>query len=361
MLKSVRLFFRNEPRYFWAVCAILLFHGYFLLGAESFLVKESGDARTNAVLETIESKWENVSDRQGFFLDFEKKDPVTALLFRGVTTLFLVAVMVGMVLNAFYFSRGSVRAAFNGTLDPPGNGSWPFSVLAKVVILSMLWGIFLSLVMAVFRAIFPRAMPDDLYTVLHTISLHIVSLYYIVQFLAAGGSSWRDLGIRIPARGDIFREVKAGFLGYVGVLPFFTLTVFLLLVIADLTRYQPPPHPLVNVFLEKERMPFLFGTSLLLGAVIGPVFEEIFFRGFCYPILRNRWGKFWAAVLSAACFAGIHHSGFVFWPIFVLGVALAYLYEKRRSLIASITLHVAHNTLFIVYFFLVQRILEDMP
>ena len=65
------------------------------------------------------------------------------------------------------------------------------------------------------------------------------------------------------------------------------------------------------------------------------------------------------AGLSAAFFASIHHSGFVFWPIFVLGIALAYLYEKRRSLIASITLHVVHNTLFIAYFFLVKQMLGE--
>ncbi|HOW88594.1 MAG TPA: CPBP family intramembrane metalloprotease, partial [Candidatus Omnitrophota bacterium] len=66
----------------------------------------------------------------------------------------------------------------------------------------------------------------------------------------------------------------------------------------------------------------------------------------------------WGMTLSAAFFAGIHHSGFVFWPVFILGIALAYLYDKRNSLIAPIVLHITHNTLFIAYFFLIKQIIS---
>ena len=151
-----------------------------------------------------------------------------------------------------------------------------------------------------------------------------------------------------------------GWTGYLGVLPIFALVLAVLLFLANLVRYEPPPHPLVNVFIEEEkRLPFLVAFSAFLGAVIGPVFEEVFFRGFCYPILKGKVGKVWAMVISAAFFASIHHTGFVFWPIFVLGLALAYLYESRRSLLAPITLHVTHNTLFISYFFLVKQMISS--
>lgn len=310
-------------------------------------------------IQEVEQKWSQALEREETFREFAKQKPVPAFLFQTMTAFFFFAVIAGGILNVFFILRRSLREGFTGKLSPPANQDWPFSLLFKVIVLILIWQIFLSLIMAVFQAVFPQFAQDDFYMILHTILLHLVTLYYMIRFIAARGSGWGELGIRVPSGKEILCEIKAGLLGYIGVLPLFTVVAAILLTISSLIRYEPPPHPLMNVFLEEKQMPFLFGVSLLLGTVVGPVFEEIFFRGFCYPILRNRWGKFWAVALSAAFFAGTHHSGFVFWPIFVLGIALAYIYEKRKSLIASITLHVTHNTLFIAYFFLIRQILGN--
>ena len=56
-------------------------------------------------------------------------------------------------------------------------------------------------------------------------------------------------------------------------------------------------------------------------------------------------------------FAFIHQNLFAFFPIFVLGLGLAYLYEKRGTLVPSIALHIVHNGVFIGYFFLVKEVL----
>ena len=61
-------------------------------------------------------------------------------------------------------------------------------------------------------------------------------------------------------------------------------------------------------------------------------------------------------VLSSVFFAVIHYNQFAFLPIFILGLSLAYLYEKRGSLLAPIALHIIHNTIFIGYFFLAKQI-----
>jgi len=88
--------------------------------------------------------------------------------------------------------------------------------------------------------------------------------------------------------------------------------------------------------------------------VVGPIVEEIFFRGFLYPALRRYWGFVGAMIASSILFAGVHANIFSFFPIFFLGVVLTYLYEKRQSLIPCMALHVFHNTVFIVYFFLIR-------
>lgn len=108
-------------------------------------------------------------------------------------------------------------------------------------------------------------------------------------------------------------------------------------------------------------IPRLFGqefwgllAAAFLVAVVAPIGEEIFFRGFIYPALRKRWGAGLAMVLSACIFTLFHLHWWLFVPVFSIGVALAYLYERYGSLTPSILLHSFNNLLSIVgvYYFL---------
>ena len=131
-------------------------------------------------------------------------------------------------------------------------------------------------------------------------------------------------------------------------------------VIVQFFQYEPPPHPLVDVFVvEDGRSHLVMYLSIVLACIVGPFIEEVFFRGFCYRAFRSKSGVRWAMVISAAFFAFIHTSSFAFLPIFFLGLVLAYMYEKRGSLIPSITIHILHNTFFIGYFFVLKRVFLD--
>jgi membrane protease YdiL (CAAX protease family) len=78
------------------------------------------------------------------------------------------------------------------------------------------------------------------------------------------------------------------------------------------------------------------------AVVVAPLAEEIFFRSFTYSALRKRFGILPGIVVTSAYFALIHDF-FSYLPIFVLGVALAYLYERRQSIVAPVALHFFHN------------------
>ena len=95
-----------------------------------------------------------------------------------------------------------------------------------------------------------------------------------------------------------------------------------------------------------------------LIALFSGISEEIFFRGFCYPIFNKRFGAAAAMILTSSFFALIHDSTFAFWPIFVLGMALNLVYEKRGSLVSNITIHITHNIIFLGYFFLAKDIIS---
>jgi membrane protease YdiL (CAAX protease family) len=148
---------------------------------------------------------------------------------------------------------------------------------------------------------------------------------------------------------------------YLAILPLLFALLALVVYVAGRFAYEPPQHPLVNIFLQEKNVSnSMVWISLLLACVIGPAVEEVFFRGFFYMAIRKYWGTGWAAVLSAGLFAAVHENLFSFIPIFFLGMVLCYLYERRKSLISCITLHILHNSAFIMYFFLMKDILSSM-
>ena len=82
---------------------------------------------------------------------------------------------------------------------------------------------------------------------------------------------------------------------------------------------------------------------LLVGGVIGPIWEEIFFRGIIYGFFR-RWGIFLAVLVSSALFILPHYDG-RHLPLtqIVGGIVFAIAYEKEKSLLVPITIHCLGN------------------
>lgn len=76
--------------------------------------------------------------------------------------------------------------------------------------------------------------------------------------------------------------------------------------------------------------------------VLFPILEEIWFRGVLYPSMRHEWGRWPAIIILSLLFAFAHNNAV---PInqFFGGLIFAYAYEKRRTLVAPILLHMLGN------------------
>lgn len=96
--------------------------------------------------------------------------------------------------------------------------------------------------------------------------------------------------------------------------------------------------------------------ALLLGAVVAPFAEEVFFRGYLYAGLRARWGFGWGTLASAAIFSLVHLVPGVLPPIFFTGIVLAIVFESTGSLWPSIMIHSAINALAFIAAYLAQRL-----
>ena len=82
----------------------------------------------------------------------------------------------------------------------------------------------------------------------------------------------------------------------------------------------------------------------LLGLVIlGPVMEEVFYRGIVTRLLLRRYRPWAAIAMSGLIFAIIHLNPAQFIPAFTSGMFYAWLYYRTRSLWPGIILHVLNN------------------
>lgn len=82
-----------------------------------------------------------------------------------------------------------------------------------------------------------------------------------------------------------------------------------------------------------------------MALVLAPVCEEILFRGFLFGGLRRRLRFRWAALGSAIPFALLHGDPIRILGLAVMGVILAGVYERRRTLVASMSAHATLNTI----------------
>jgi membrane protease YdiL (CAAX protease family) len=86
----------------------------------------------------------------------------------------------------------------------------------------------------------------------------------------------------------------------------------------------------------------------LFGITFAPLLEELFFRGFLYPVLVRWLGDVVAVVLTAASFSLIHapQLGRAWGPvliIFMVGLALTITRKVTNSVAAGLIMHMAYN------------------
>lgn len=86
-----------------------------------------------------------------------------------------------------------------------------------------------------------------------------------------------------------------------------------------------------------------FAANILLIAAVAPIVEETLFRGILFGSLRKYMGEWTAIIISAVVFAALHLDTAGFFPKFVLGIGLGYLYKKHHSIYPSIGMHAINN------------------
>ena len=190
-----------------------------------------------------------------------------------------------------------------------------------------------------------RAKDEAVRTLIFQASFFLLLLgaLYVLISVRYGMPFWRSLGWVYPVRGAWWCIAAAPLLA-VGTS---VLGVFL---------HEPEVvDPIKDLISNRASLVIV----MLFVTVFGPIYEELFFRGFLYPLLAKSLGAAGGIVMSAIPFALLHgaQNQWAWQQIALVGVAglvFGYARYKTCSTAASAILHCGYNTtLFVGY--LVQR------
>jgi hypothetical protein len=188
-----------------------------------------------------------------------------------------------------------------------------------------------------------------------TVALLITMLAYIgvvrLVVVGPGALSWADMGLHATPSAAV-RDLAIGALLAVPVL------IVTLVLGGLLARFlEPAPSPLPDV---SDSMGLV--ANLVTAAILAPIGEELFFRGFATTAWARAIGPAPAIIRGAAFFAiahvitlfdasfatGAQRALFSFVALLPVGIVLGWLFLARKSLYAAIGLHSAFNAIQVV-------------
>ena len=183
--------------------------------------------------------------------------------------------------------------------------------------------------------------PDGFGTVLlGTLSFQGVAWVLIYFFLRLHQAHWREVfGLH---KSQLARGLRLALLTVLLVLPIAWCLQQISVVVLEKIGFPPEPETAVTLLTGAKS----WWTRVYLGAfavVIAPVAEEFIFRGVLYPFVKQLGYPRCAWIGVNLLFALIHMDTAAIVPLFVLALALTWLYERTDNLLAPIAAHSLFN------------------
>lgn len=347
-------FINKERLYILILIFVLLFNAVVFLYSDKSAAPKKAKAKSAIDIRQERSQRfheEFVSRRSDIEESLRKNEGLTLLL--GLVTMLIAALLLlGITIDFIIFAAIFRNKLDIRTLSPPP-AKWRIWDICKVAILFMFFGYIIIISEAFWSRIIPALKSDNIRMIVNTSILDILAVFFIINFTVVQyKESLTALGL---SASNFFKNVFYGVMGYIAIVPVLIAILAVTAIIINVTKYVPERQPVVEMFLKEKGTAFLTYSSIF-AAIVGPVIEELFFRGFMYGALKKYVGIFWSMAITAAIFAALHTHIVGFFPIMVLGMLLAYLYEKTGTLVSSITVHIMHNLSTVILVFLVKQV-----
>ena len=258
------------------------------------------------------------------------------------------------VVGSFLLAIGLIAAAGAQAIerrdrtDLAYRGPWPLLVFAASVPVLVLVGLPF--------AVLGLGADSPVATVL-SVSLTCLTWLTLIGLTVVGPGAlrWREIGVGL-ADAPLGRVAGDLLVGAAAAFPVLLATIIVTSVVVGILGVTPPPP--ITIPADRAGL----ALSLLAAAVIAPISEEIFWRGFATTAwLRSR-GPTAAIVLGGLAFAFVHVlplTGSSFDPAMraalvgflvrvPVALALGWIFVRRRSLPASIGLHATFNGILVL-------------
>jgi len=231
---------------------------------------------------------------------------------------------------------GEEAAVSAPTPDPAWNG-WDVLRLIFLTIVALFVGVFVVLLVARLW-LYPHSNLGDIAHIpLVVVAGQSVAYVLILAYMYV-------LVTRERRRPDFLAAIHWNWPSNVAV---YVLAGFVLsLGLQGLAHFLPIPKELpIDTYFRTPAEAWALG---LLSVTLAPLMEELFFRGFLYPVLARRLGLPVAVFLTALGFALLHGAQLMFsWGpvlvIFLVGVVLTMVRAKTNSVAAGVIIHMAYN------------------
>jgi len=173
-------------------------------------------------------------------------------------------------------------------------------------------------------------------------------LMVILLRCTKGGFQYLGIGYRGRSKTALYNGIRRGLIWS---LIFAASALAGAILILSLTGV----NPLLFLKSPLPETPSDLAIFLLTGAIISPIAEEFFFRGFIHSYFQ-RYGVWVAIVTSTLLFAVCHMAGSSSIPVVPLtgGVVFAMSYEYSKSLAAPVIIHILGNSAIFTISFLLH-------
>lgn len=169
----------------------------------------------------------------------------------------------------------------------------------------------------------------------------IVVIVILVKASFARGL--KGFGLRVRT---IHKDLFAAIVNLLSIWPLLLVTIIAVTFFGRLffgQQYEIEQHTELDMITSYPQ-PALQVLIVVVAVVIGPVLEEMLFRGLVQTVIRSHLAWPWLSVAISSFLFAVAHENVAHWPILlVLGFCMGYAYEKSGSLLRPIFIHSLFN------------------
>jgi membrane protease YdiL (CAAX protease family) len=198
--------------------------------------------------------------------------------------------------------------------------------------------------------IFALVKDEDLATAIVNPIAALVTLGVIVWWLRRSHKGWEAV-LNFRPRVGLLREFATSF-GF-GLVLYPAIAFVVGTIVALVLELVSHDHTISTPEQVSQGLPAIGVISTVVYAVvIAPFAEEFFFRGVLYRSVRDRYGLVRGLIATGFAFSLVHYipaawedTLLLIGVMFFNGIALAWWYERRGTIWASIFAHMAFNVI----------------